>query len=291
MKKQNKSDISDDQKATIKFLISVKEESKPETPTKEIKDYNWRMALMQNEKETKEAYLIFLKDNKLTDKEFREMIGDESVELIKDYFHDFYFKPLIASGDGTISSPFKVGEEKDIKTREQNEELMWILLNKVEFVEKRVKFYTSKHWNFNIKKGEKFEEFLKDAETECQIVLIKYRGNYNPNKSGNGILGYYDRVVKNKIIELLMKEKDNLPLLTESKDEKQDFLEFLSNKSLLNIVNKNLKNLTKKQSDAIQLVYFEGLGQEEAAKKLTISQSSLNETLKRGIDRLKKLLS
>ena len=51
-----------------------------------------------------------------------------------------------------------------------------------------------------------------------------------------------------------------------------------------------LEKLNEKQREAIELYFFDGLDQEEAAIKLNITQSSFSKRLQRGLSNMKELL-
>jgi len=51
-----------------------------------------------------------------------------------------------------------------------------------------------------------------------------------------------------------------------------------------------LEKLNEKQREAIELYFFDGLDQEEAAIKLNITQSSFSKRLQRGLSNMKEIL-
>lgn len=100
------------------------------------------------------------------------------------------------------------------------------------------------------------------------------------------------RVSLNKSTDILRRRKPVIPLeaIEEPADENVDILANLQKKNDRKILLDAFKKLSQPQRDAIELVYFAEMGQKQAAETLGVSIAALESSLRRGREKLYRIL-
>ena len=79
---------------------------------------------------------------------------------------------------------------------------------------------------------------------------------------------------------------DGVEIENRSLDVEQNYIDAEEKRELYAAITK----LTPRQKELVKLIYFDGMTQEEAAKKLGVAQATVSVTLERAIENLKKII-
>jgi len=239
-------------------ILIFRTEEEREKYRKEQEEREWREWM---EKTNEEYYQRFLKEFKISPLKEKEIFPPETIrDLMKSKsFLSLYIDLL--------------GEET--KPRKEREEILASLLGK--FIRLEAKKYAALY-------GLDWEDLYQ----EIQVKLIEVRGTYDPNKPAS-LLKYYQKIIRNKIIDLVKKEQKPLLSLESIKQEQY--------KGLVSIIDTDIEDLklamdklTPKQKEAIRLIFFENLTEKESADHLRISVDSFKDRYDGAIKKLRKLL-
>lgn len=130
------------------------------------------------------------------------------------------------------------------------------------------------------------EQRRKRREWKCQITgkkgkLVRCQKDCREcpyAQSGNNALG-------NKLSLDRMKD-DGVEIEDRRLDVEQNYIDEEEKRELYSAIAK----LTPRQKELVRLFYFDGMTQEEIAKKLGVAQATVSVTLERAIENLKKTL-
>lgn len=212
------------------------------------------------EKENKRCYQRFLKEFKISPSKEGKIFP---AELLKgEFFFQFYNSPGLTWDKKTniISS----GKSMTALEREAILESLFDKFTKLECM--RFAALYKLDW--------------QDLYQEAKIKLFKIRGKYNPqNKEEASLLTYYQRVIRNTILDLVRKERRQ-PIYSEK------IMKIYDNKAV-DIKNVDLDldslldkfKLTSKQKEAIKMK-IDGFRDKESAKLLGITADTLKDRLK-----------
>jgi RNA polymerase sigma factor (sigma-70 family) len=239
-----------------RILIFRTEEEK-EKYRKEQEEREWKEWM---EKTNKEYYQKFLKEFKVSPLIEKKIFPPE---IIRDLIESKSFLPLYIN---------LVGEET--KPRKEREEILALFLDK--FIELEAKKYAALY-------GLDWEDLYQ----EIQVKLIEVRGTYDPNKPAS-LLKYYQKIIRNKVIDLVKKE--HKPLLSIECIKPQQYSVSIIDSDIEDLRLAMDKLLTLKQKEVIELIFFENLTEKEAANRLGISVNSLKDRLDGAIKKLRKSL-
>lgn len=127
-----------------------------------------------------------------------------------------------------------------------------------------------------------------DAEEVAQDVFTRLWQNAPRWEAEAKISTWLYRVCVNRSIDMLRRRKpmtdiDDIPEIPDGAD---NALQILETKDKNKRIQEALSNLTSEQSDAIQLVYFSEMRQQEAADTLGLSLAALESLLRRARKKL-----
>ena len=128
----------------------------------------------------------------------------------------------------------------------------------------------------------------EDVAQEAFVRLWKQAAKWQPKAQ---IKTWLHRVVHNLCVDLLRKEKRYSDgQMPEIEDPALDVIAVRQQKQVSDMVNDALQQLPSRQRIAISLVHYEGCGNIEAARIMTVSVDALESLLARGRRKLKQLL-
>jgi RNA polymerase sigma factor (sigma-70 family) len=138
------------------------------------------------------------------------------------------------------------------------------------------------------------ERFREDLEMEAPLIFRQVVSEYDPELSyfSYYLPKFFDYALLAHAKKVYIKEAahlsvDSLSIDIEDDRQSDPFGKLLDNMEL----SRALANLGEKQRCAVTLYFFEGLTQEEAAKKIGITQASFCKRLQRALAALKDELS
>lgn len=101
------------------------------------------------------------------------------------------------------------------------------------------------------------------------------------------------RVTVNRTIDALRRRKPTAQLdeLPEIPDDTEDSFEIMARRDQTRLIRTALEELTSSQRDAIELVYFSEMKQQDAADALGLSVAALESTLRRARGKLHEILA
>lgn len=228
----------------------------------------WQQYKKWRKKENKNCYQKFLKEFKISSPQENKI---SLAELLKgEFLFQFY------NDRGYIWDKKTDTIELDRSlTALEREEVLETLFNEL----------TRKECQ-RLAKGSRvnWEDLYQEAKIELWKARVKRK--YNPkNREGASLFTFYQKIIRNRFLELLRKER------------KQPFfsgkiLENYNDKGKVNVdaidARLLIDKLTSKQREAIIKVYLDGFKAEEAARLLKISVESLKDRLQGAKKKLKK---
>jgi len=239
---------------------------------KHREDKTWKEWEERRKKKSSESYQRFLKEFGMTDAKLKSLLDKEQLYIfdMPELFIEFYDKPEFTVEDGKMI----LGGGKSMD-KMQRENFLSVFFNKI--IEIEAKTY-AKLYNLN----------WNDLYQDFQIKLIESKGRHDI-KFGANLLTFYKRIIRNKALDIV--RKNIKTPLGYSLDELEDSQEPSYFDKLRDIDLENaMEKLTPSQKEAIVLIFFEDLTQEEAAKRLNISQQSLNDRIKGACRKMRKYL-
>lgn len=142
--------------------------------------------------------------------------------------------------------------------------------------------------------------FKEDVEAEVFLILKKLVENYDPN------LSYFSYYISTRLDYAIINQCRQTILGLKSNSRFCEEVSFSDISEDLDIVNHDdpfgkihiaqaiqgaIDKLNPRQKEAIEAYFFDNLTQQEAAKKLGITQASFCKRLQRGLNSMRELLS
>lgn len=132
--------------------------------------------------------------------------------------------------------------------------------------------------------------FYEDLVAESIFVFEKLVKNYDPE------LSYFSYYLSTRIDHSLLNHFRSSFISKHSTAESEcsnisDFYDPFERIHNAIVIEEAISKLNVKQQEAIRLYFFEGQGQDEAARELGITQASFSKRLNRALDKLKEHLS
>jgi len=158
-------------------------------------------------------------------------------------------------------------------------------------IEKIYNKYIDKTYNFVYFKV-KDKEITEDLISEAWMKILKKINTFNPEKE-HQVSVWIFRVVRNHMFDYFKKNK---PIISNSEEvleylewEKQNFDKKIDDEIFRKIIISEMKNLSKQESEIINLKFFSDLKNKEIANILKIKENSVSSTISKWLRKLENI--